>query len=242
MPERVVPVPDAPVTKSLAEQVRDVLRARIVGGAVAPNSRLDLDALAAEFGISVTPVRDAVRSLESDGLVVIQPRKGVFTAPADAKAFKDVFDARIALECLAVETAVDRIPAEALDALAEQYEAAATRLEADGPTADEEAILGPIDSAIHDLIVQYCDNDVVRELMDSLRLRTTWARRVAAHRAHRYRLSFSEHRMLLEALRRRDKPASAELLRQHLTRARDHTLAALAASSAGDEAGTGPGN
>src|SRR5438132_8899068 len=115
------------VTKPLAEQVRDVLRERIVGGTFSPNERVDMEALAAEFGISVTPVRDAVRLLERDGLVVVRPRKGVFTAAADVKAFRDVFDARIALECLAVETAVDRIPAIALDALAASYGAAAER-------------------------------------------------------------------------------------------------------------------
>jgi DNA-binding GntR family transcriptional regulator len=215
------------VTKSLAEQVHDVLRERIVSGGVGPNRRLDLDQLATEFGVSMTPVRDAVRLLEKDGLVVIQPRKGVFTASADVKAFRDVFDARTALECLAVETAVHQIPAISLEELAATYAAAAERLNAADTPGEEEATLGPIDSALHDLIVHHCANAVVLELMDSLRSRTTWVRRLAAEKGHRYRQSFAEHRQVLDALLARDEKTATTLLRQHLTRSRDHTLAML---------------
>lgn len=224
------------VTKSLAAQMQELLRQRIVWGDIQPGGRIDLDALAAEFDISVSPVRDAVRLLERDGLVVIRPRKGVYAAPVDPKAFRDVFDVRIALECLAVAGAVDRIPEPALVELEATYAAAAAAL---ARTGDEEAALGPSDSAIHDLIVQHCDNGVVRELVGSLRDRIAWVRRLAADRAHRYRQSFAEHRALLAALRGRDHAAAAARLREHLTRARDHTLAALATSNglaAGDEA------
>jgi DNA-binding GntR family transcriptional regulator len=231
------------VTKSLAEQVREVLRERIVSGALPPASRLELDGLAAEFGISVTPVRDAVRLLERDGLVVIQPRRGVFTAPADVRAFRDVFDARIALECLAVETAVDSIPTIELAELEAVHRAAATRLGAQpgAPGADEALILGPIDSTVHDLIVRHADNAVVRELMETLRGRIAWVRHVAADQARRYRLSFEEHREILAALRARDREAAAGALRRHLTRSRDHTLSGLAAGPAGP-AGQAPGH
>lgn len=214
------------VTTSLAEQMRKILRDRIVSGALPPNSRLDLESLAAEFSVSVTPVRDAVRLLERDGLVVVQARKGVFTAAADVKAFRDVFDTRIALECLAVETAAHGIPTVALDELQGAYDEAAERLA--GAGVDEEAILGPIDGTLHDLIVRHCANAVVRELMESLRSRTAWVRRVAADSARRYRLSFDEHRRVLAALRRRDATGAARELREHLTRSRDHTLAAMA--------------
>jgi DNA-binding GntR family transcriptional regulator len=214
------------VTKPLAEQVRDVLRERIVGGMIPPNERVDMEALASEFGISVTPVRDAVRLLERDGLVVVRPRKGVFTAQADVKAFRDVFDARIALECLAVETAVERIPARTLDEAEASHRAAAARL-LRAPRA-EAAILGPIDSAVHDLIVRHCDNDVVKELMEGLRSRTAWVRRMTADHGGRYRQSFVEHGQLLAALQARDRSSAAALLREHLTRSRDHTLEVMA--------------
>lgn len=228
------------VTKPLAEQVRDLLRERIVGGAILPNARVDMEALATEFGVSVTPVRDAVRLLERDGLVVVRPRKGVFTAPADVKAFRDVFDARIALECLAVETAVERIPSLSLEEVAASHDAAAGRLERT-PRA-EAAILGLIDSAVHDLIVRHCDNDVVRELMDGLRDRTAWVRRLTADRGGRYRQSFEEHRRLLEALRARERGRAAVVLREHLTRSRDHTLAIIAGGALPEGAPVPPGD
>lgn len=232
------------VTKPLAAQVLDVLRERIVRGAILPNTRVDMEALAAEFGISVTPVRDAVRLLEKDGLVVVRPRKGVFTAPADVKAFRDVFDARIALECLAVETAVDHIPTIELDALAESYNAAAERLRrAPRALRLEDEILGPIDSTIHELIVHYCDNEVVKELMDGLRYRIAWVRHLTADRGGRYQQSFVEHRQLLAALQARNRARAAALLRAHLTRSRDHTLAIMNAGPVGSsgDVGASPG-
>jgi DNA-binding GntR family transcriptional regulator len=63
--------------------------------------------------------------------------------------------------------------------------------------------------------------------MQSLRDRITWVRGIAAKRAHRYALSFAEHRWILEALIERDAMESAARLREHLRRARDHTLSVL---------------
>jgi len=229
------------VTQPLAEQVRELLRDRLMSGSIAPSSRLDLEALAAEFGVSITPVRDALRLLERDGLVAIQPRRGVFAAPADVRAFRDVFDARIALECLAVESAVDRIPTIELDELDAVHCAAAARLRS-GRAAAEEHILGPIDSLVHDLIVRHCDNAVVRELMDMLRGRIAWVRRVAADQAHRYHLSFGEHRVILAALRARDPDAACRAMREHLTASRDHTLASLPTAERSGAGGPRRGN
>ncbi len=219
------------VTKPLAEQITDLLRTRIVSGQLPPESRLDIDLLAGEFGVSVTPVRDALRTLERDRLLVIRPRRGVFVAPVEAREIREVFDARIALECLATETATSRIPAEALERLAATYARAAGRLAALRPddAAGEESILGPSDSQLHDLIVEHCDNRVVRELMYSLRDRVAWARRAAVDRAHRYRLSFEEHQAVLERLQARDARGAVREMRRHLTRSRDQTLAALSA-------------
>jgi len=214
------------VTKTLALQMRDVLRERILTGVMPPSGRVDQDSVAAEFDISTTPVRDALRLLERDGLVVIRPRRGVYAVPVNAKVFRDVFDARIALECLAVETAVQHIPEAAFVNLVALHAAAAETLTR---TGDEEEALGPIDNMIHDLIIEHCNNDVVRELMESLRDRTDWVRRLAAKGTHSYKIAFAEHCQLLEALRARDVATAVTTLRDHLRCTRDQTLVALAA-------------
>ncbi len=137
---------------------------------------------------------------------------------------RDIFDARLALECLAVDTAVQRIPQAALDALADTFQAAAAAL---ARGAEPEATLAPSDSAVHDLIIAYCENAVVRELMDTLSDRLAWVRRLAADRGQSYQRYFEEHQQILAGLQARDAATTVERLHQHLIHARDHTMLTL---------------
>ena len=82
--------------------------------------------------VAVTPVRDAIMRLESIGLVRVAPRRGVFVANCDRRTFKNVFELRIALECLAVDSAAHRIPEEDLRRAIETYREASMRLSRDG--------------------------------------------------------------------------------------------------------------
>ena len=92
-------------TASLGRQIENELREEILAGRLSPGQRISIDTLAAQWGTSSTPVRDAVKRLADLGFLRIAPRSGVFVAELDARKLEEIFELRIALECMAVTKA-----------------------------------------------------------------------------------------------------------------------------------------
>ena len=94
----------------LRDVVFNTLRRAILKGELEPGERLMEIALANKLGVSRTPIREAIRKLELEGLVVMIPRKGAEVARITEKDLRDVLEVRTSLEKLAIELACDRIP------------------------------------------------------------------------------------------------------------------------------------
>lgn len=94
--------------KPLRELVFESLREAIIIGKLSPGERMMEIQLAEEMGVSRTPIREAIRKLELEGLVVMIPRKGAYVAGVSLKDIADVFEIRRALEGLAAELAAER--------------------------------------------------------------------------------------------------------------------------------------
>ncbi|MGH3952365.1 MAG: GntR family transcriptional regulator, partial [Pseudonocardiaceae bacterium] len=131
----------------LRNQVRDELRARIADGRVVPADRLYEKAIAEELGVSRIPVREAIRMLQSEGLVSVRPRRGVLVRRLDRQAVQDLFDIREALDVVAARLAAERAGPEGVRTLGGLIEAARQALE-DG---DGDAI-ARTNTAFHDEI------------------------------------------------------------------------------------------
>lgn len=110
----------------LAAQIAATLRQRILAGELAPGAQLRQDRIAAEFGASHIPVREAFRNLEREGLVEHQPRRGSFVAPLYPGEPEEVMLMRIALEPLAIRLAVPKLSDADLDAARGAADAIAT--------------------------------------------------------------------------------------------------------------------
>ena len=106
--------------KPLRDVVFETLRDAIIKQVLKPGERLMEIQLADEMGVSRTPVREAIRKLELEGLVVMVPRKGAYVAGVSMKDIHEVYEVRAALEMLAVSLAAERITDEELDALERQ--------------------------------------------------------------------------------------------------------------------------
>ena len=106
--------------KPLRDVVFETLRDAIIRQVLKPGERLMEIQLADEMGVSRTPVREAIRKLELEGLVVMVPRKGAYVAGVSMKDIHEVYEVRSALEMLAVTLAAERITDEELDALERQ--------------------------------------------------------------------------------------------------------------------------
>jgi DNA-binding GntR family transcriptional regulator len=105
---------DSPRASWDPETVTDWLRADILTGRLVPGSRLRQDAIAAEYGVSHIPVREAFRRLEAEGLVSVRPRHGAIVTSLSASEIEELYEMRGALECAAMRAVVPRISSESL--------------------------------------------------------------------------------------------------------------------------------
>jgi DNA-binding GntR family transcriptional regulator len=118
--------------RNIHEAVVDGIRDMILDGQVKPGDWLRQDQLAREFGVSTMPVREALRQLQAEGLVVLHRRRGAAVAALSVSECEEVYRIREALEALAVQWAaenIEHIPIERLDFLLREIEAAEARFD-----------------------------------------------------------------------------------------------------------------
>lgn len=193
----------------LRDQVLAELRRRIVDGDYAPGERLTEDRLAADFGTSRNPVREALRIVEADGLVTLNPRRGAVVATPDATAVSELFAVRSSLESVAARLAAERAtPAEVaeLRALLDQARDATDR-------GDLSAV-AELNSTFHMRVAELSGNRWLRTLSASIYLHVHWIFRLTA--AHRAPHSWQEHIRLLDAIADGDGDAAEAAARAHV--------------------------
>src|SRR5699024_3570602 len=144
----------------LRDVVFNTLRRAILRGELKPGERLMEIQLANKLGVSRTPIREAIRKLELEGLVLMIPRKGAEVAEITEKNLRDVLEVRCALEELAVQLACDRIDRARLREL---HAAAAHFKEVLGNADITE--LAEADEAFHDVIFQATGNNRLIQLL-----------------------------------------------------------------------------
>ena len=148
----------------LRDVVFNILRQAIITGEFAPGERLMEIALAERLGVSRTPVREAIRKLELEGLVVMIPRKGAEVARITEKDLKDVLDVRCALEELGASLAAERIDEEGKRNLKRALIAFEKAIEL-GDTAE----IADKDMDFHDVIFDIVDNPRLTSIVNNLR-------------------------------------------------------------------------
>lgn len=217
---------DSIVTRSLRDQIHDVVLGRILSGRYRPGERLLPDQLRAEFSISITPIREALQKLASAGFVEIRAREGAYVSVLDARRAGEIFDVRTCLEVLAARNSATRIPPSELAELARRYHQADVEL-ASG--AGDEA-LGSFEPALHDLMLKYSDNDVLKDTLTMIHRQWAWVRAIAGRAPGYLQSAFEEHKVILDALKRRDPDAAAEATRAHLQSVKAHVVEYLRAA------------
>ncbi len=207
--------------QSLSEQVEAELRREITEGRLPPGARVSIADYQTAWNISATPFRDALRSLETQGLVTIEARRGVFVAPMNQQTLREIFDLRIALEPMAVELATPRIPAADLTALVAGYESAEAAL-----TQGQPVDLESIDQAVHDLARDHCGNVRLARLIAEQTGLFIWAQNTIVSELPRsHALALPEHLAIAQAMGRRDATGAAAAMRRHLENTRDRIIA-----------------
>jgi DNA-binding GntR family transcriptional regulator len=180
--------------------------------------------LATELRVSRTPVREAIKQLEHEGLVSVVPLRGIFVREVTARDVVEIFQIREALECFALRVSSSDIPREklrALDELFERYESAQEI------SPSEKDRLFEADTLLHSLIVAATGNERMIQVLEPVRTQMLRVRSLSWSTPARVVKACCEHRRVIQALLQEDGADAEEALRDHLRCGRDHLLRIL---------------
>ena len=195
----------------LRDVVFQTLRQAILKGELQPGERLMEIKLAERLGVSRTPIREAIRKLELEGLVVMIPRKGAAVANITDKDTKDVLEVRRTLEMFAVEVACDRITPEQLVQLKE----AAKAFEASNGSMDLIRI-AETDMHFHEIIYEATHNERLVQMLNNLRENMYRYRIEYLKDPNYYNSLVAEHQEILDAVENGDKERARVCMRDHI--------------------------
>jgi DNA-binding GntR family transcriptional regulator len=203
-----------------------VLRDRMRSGELSPGQRLRVEAIGRELDMSPTPIREALRVLQADGLVDYRAHHGIVVAETSHAQIREIFRLRKVLEPFAVELAVprlDEVTRAELEGLHEQQALSVSQ--------NRTAALARQNSVWHWTIYEASGspilNDFVRRLWEAFPWRTMWAL------PGRAALSQREHEHVMEAIRAEDALRAAERMRVHVVSGEETLLARLEREKAG---------
>jgi DNA-binding GntR family transcriptional regulator len=194
--------------QSSHELVAAVLREAITTGMLRANQPLPQDEIAAQLRVSHIPVREALRQLQSEGLVSYQANRGATVTALSTDEIEEIYEIRAILECAAIRRAAPRLSAETLEEASRTLDAA--------ERATESSVWGTLDVDFHRLVYALDDRPRMDELITGLLRRVD--RYWTLHGLMlKHRDAFDrEHRAMLAALLHRNGEVAAHILEQHL--------------------------
>lgn len=195
----------------VADQLIETLRNDIRSGALRPGDQLEEAALAERFGVSRTPVREAVRSLVDCGLLETRPRKGAFVRVLSAKELIDLFEVAAELEGMACRLAAERLTADKAAALEDALQFC--RRAADENNQDDYA---KANLAFHKAIHDAAGNNRLIEQIEQLAGHINPYRAMPFQMRGRLQKSIEEHAAIAEAILENAGTQADELMRDHM--------------------------
>ena len=196
----------------LRDVVFNTLREAILKGELKPGERLMEMHLATKLGVSRTPIREAIRMLEHEGLAVTIPRKGAQVAKMTEKDLQDVLEVRAALDALAVVCACRRMT----DAQFVELKEAMKAFEDATRTEDVRKIV-ETDEAFHDVIYASAENPKLVNIINSAREQMYRYRYEYVKNPSVYSQLIAEHKQIIEGFDRRDEEFLKGIMHVHLT-------------------------
>src|SRR6476619_7300320 len=205
-------------TANLNERVYDELRMRVLTRQEPAGRKLSLHVLAAELGVSRSPVHHALTRLVAEGLLTVQPRRGYYVAPVTARAIAEGYDVRLALELLAAERAIPDLSGDEIARFVDVLEAT------DAAISHEE--WDAANAAFHEYQIDLARNallsSVYRELSVNLMMQVLRGGHVEGHSD-----LVTEHGNIVEAFAARDVRAAQKAIREHIETGRRIALDAI---------------
>ncbi|WP_127504772.1 GntR family transcriptional regulator [Actinoplanes solisilvae] len=199
----------------LADDVYETLLGQLMSLRIEPGSRVTIDVLARELGVSQTPIRDALNRMEAEGLVVRVPHAGYRIPPQITRQrFEDMLEVRLLLEPAAARRSAERASLEQVAGLRRMLDEMAELEGGSGLTAY--GAFGLRDAALHNLIALSAENQVIREALARLHSHVHLFR--LHHDTQVTHLAMDEHDQVVAAIAARDPDAAAYAMRRHILR------------------------
>jgi DNA-binding GntR family transcriptional regulator len=214
---------------SIRDQVYESVRGDILASRYTPGEELQIDRLASEYGVSTTPIREALLRLTNVGLVVLSPNKGARVAPIDAEHTLHIFELRLLLETYAARQTMVRSPNLDLDSLE-----ARVRQILSGTYQQQD--YRETDLAVHEMLYEHLPNVLLKDIMRNLYQLSIRIRyfaqegRVINHEI--VAAAADEHLAIISAFKLGSAEKVEEAVRQHIIKSRDRTLQAISGRGA----------
>ena len=199
--------------KPLREMVYEELKMQILTGGIIPGTRMMEVELAEEMGVSRTPIREAIRKLEKEGLVTIEPRRGAYASRISTDDMVEILEVRQDLEGLAAELAASRMKEDKMKELkevAENYNKAVV----DG---DMDSMI-KYDTAFHRIIVDSCSNKILVHMVEQLQELVLRFRYIYYDNFKRAEHMPEEHKAIMKAIADGDTDKAREAADVHICR------------------------
>jgi len=198
-------------TRPLYEVVADQLRSRIFAHDLAPGAWIDEQSLAKEFGISRTPMREAIKVLAAEGLITMKLRRGAYVTEVNRGDLEQIFTVLSLLEGEATKQAATKAKESDLNALDDLH------LRLEKAAADRNLdLFFDTNVRFHERIIAIAANPWMTSVINDLRKVLKLQRKDSLSRSGRLQQSLSEHREILKALLKRDPVAAEQAMRTHL--------------------------
>ena len=198
-------------SKSLAENLFSALQIDILTGKFRPGEKLTEQHICDEYGVSRTPVREALHQLEKDGLIENIPNRGAFVLGFTEQDIEDMYELRCAYEVQAVRWATARITEDELDKLEETFEFMQFYT-----LKNDFEKMRSINTTFHELIYEAAHNRMLEQALSSYLLYMRHLRKTPADTKTYLDLVLEEHRAIFEAIRDGDADAGAAAMTAHM--------------------------
>jgi DNA-binding GntR family transcriptional regulator len=198
------------------------IKEAILSGALRPLELITEDHIAERLGLSRTPVREAFGLLAAEGLIVVIAKRGSFVAPLSVDDILELYQIRMPLECMTARIAAETISDDdiaALELLVKLELAQESKRSVQTSLAHSQEF--------HAIVISCANNRRLEALLKQLQSQTHRARALWPSTRSRLNETWREHAQFVEALKARDPDAAERLMREHLDRARETTLAQM---------------
>ena len=201
---------------SLTDEIADIIRDRILKGEYEIGEKIKENQIATELRVSRTPIREAFKLLQNEGLIDYVPNRGCFAKGFTKQDVDDIYAVREALERLVVERAVVRITPEELAALEDEWDL----MEYYAKKKDSQKVL-ELNSTFHDIIYASTGSRFMAQVLRSYKSYIDKTRKSVLYDESYLEAILQEHREILDAIKAGDKEKAVEAVSSHLERSQD---------------------